>query len=311
MKVLVTRRIHQSAVDLLSNTGFDVKYYNVNEPLDKNILASVLPVFDAVLSCVSDKIDSNLINNAHPRLKAISNMAVGLDNIDVKTAKSLGISVFNTPNVVTESTADMTVAMAFALIRHINAAHTFINEGKWTGWDPEIFIGKSFSKLTWGIVGLGNIGKAVAQRLSGFGMQVYFYDPNETGYSHTGAIKTNLELLLSLSDIVSLHLPLTSETLHFINAEKITQMKPSAVLINMARGGIVHSEALIKALHTKTIAGAALDVFDPEPIPSHHEILGFNNVILTPHIGTATMECRRDMASMAAQNLIDFFQNKY
>ena len=310
MNILVTRRINQDAINLLNNEGFEVQYFNVNVSLDRNILASILPKFDGVLCCVSEKIDSGLLSSAYPRLKVISNMAVGLDNIDVSTAKSLGISVFNTPNVVTESTADMTIALAFALLRQINAAHKFIFDGAWKGWDPEIFVGRSFSNLTWGIVGFGNIGKAVGQRLSGFGMQIYFYDPKVDGYSQTYAVKTDLDLLLDLADIVSLHIPLTQESRHFFNAEKISKMKPSGLLINMARGGIVHTENLMEALRTKKIAGAALDVFDPEPIPSTHEILKFDNIILTPHIGTATLECRRDMAVMAANNLINFFNKK-
>ena len=309
-KILVTRRINQNAIDILTSSGFEVKYYNENHSIDKETLIKILPEYDGVLCCVSEKIDSDLLNIAAPKLKAISNMAVGLDNIDVTLARSLGIEVFNTPNVVTESTADMTIAMAFSLTRHLLSANNFIKTGHWSGWDPEIFIGRSFSNLTWGIVGFGNIGKAVAKRLSGFGIKVYFFDPIETGYSQTTAVKTSLAVLLSMSDIISLHMPLSKETSQFFNMEKFSQMKPSSLLINMARGKIVNSVDLITALRMKTIAGAALDVFDPEPIPQNHEILRFDNVILTPHIGTATLECRRDMAVMAANNLINYFKLK-
>ena len=240
MKILITRRIHQDAINSLLRNGFDVKYYKRNEPLDKEILKNILPGFDGILTCVSDNLNSELLKIASNKLKVISNMAVGLDNIDLASALNFGISVFNTPNVVTESTADMTIALTFALLRKITTAHSFVIEGSWQGWDPEIFVGRSFSKLNWGIIGFGNIGKAVARRLSGFDMQVYFHDPDVQSFPLYNAIKIDLNTLLNLSDIISLHLPLSDKTHHYINASNLNQMKSSSILINMARGGVVN-----------------------------------------------------------------------
>jgi glyoxylate reductase len=307
MKILITRRINDAAVELLRKALFDITYFDVNAPLDDSFLVTRLVEYDGILTCLSDKLYGDLLRNASSRLKAISNMAVGLDNIDVALAHDLGIAVFNTPGVVTDSTAEMTITMAFSLLRCIPDAQKFVLDGKWNGWDPEIFVGRSFSDLTWGIIGYGNIGQAVAKKLSGFNITKYFYDPffKETDLY---AIKTDLSFLLANSDIVSLHIPLDSSTKWFFDREKFSMLKHSSFLINMSRGGIINTEALIDALKSGRIGGAAMDVFDPEPIPYNHEILKFNNVLLTPHIGTATIECRRDMAIMAAQNLIDFFQ---
>jgi len=309
MKVLVTRRIHTDAIDLLHNAGFDVKYYYENSPIDLSILKKELCEYDAVLTCITDVINQDVLESASNKLKIISNMAAGIDNIDVNVARRLGIQVFNTPNVVTESTADLTITLAFALIRKIKTAGGFISQGNWKDWDPEIFVGRSFSKLSWGIIGFGNIGKALAKKLSGFEMPVWFYDPgiNEPSLY---AVKKELNFLLAKADIVSLHIPLNVDTEFFINQDKLKKMKTSSYLINMARGRVVNSDDLTAALRTGEIAGAAMDVFDPEPVPSGHEILTYNNVIITPHIGTATLECRREMAVMAATNIINNLKYK-
>jgi glyoxylate reductase len=237
------------------------------------------------------------------RLKIISNMAVGLDNIDVEAAKELGIKVFNTPHVVTGPTADLTVTIAFALLRKIKDAEIFVRKGNWKVWDPEIFVGRNFSSLTWGIIGYGNIGKAVAKRLSGFEMKILCYDPLQTAKDRIAEF-SEIDALLKKSDVVSLHLPLNEETRNFFDHRKFSLMKKDAIFINMARGGVVNSSDLLVALKQKYIAGAALDVFSPEPIPLGHEVLSYDNVIVTPHIGTATFECRKEMAEFAAKNII-------
>jgi glyoxylate reductase len=304
MKVLVTRRIHSDAIDLLLSAGYKVKYHDVNNSMDRSSLEKELPAYDAVLTCITDVIDREILKAASGKLKIISNMAAGLDNIDVDKARESGIEVYNTPGAATDSTADLTITLAFALIRKIKTAGEFISGGNWKGWDPEIFVGRSFSKLSWGIIGFGNIGKALARKLSGFGMPVWFYDPGVNDPPPC-AVKKDLSFLLANADIISLHLPLNEETTHFFDRDKFGQMKPSSYLINMARGKVVNSSDLMDALHTGRIAGAALDVFDPEPVPEDHEILSFDNVIITPHIGTATLECRREMAVMAAFNIIN------
>jgi glyoxylate reductase len=303
MRILLTRRIHISAKKMLENEGFEIVSFDTNQPLDKQYISDNIDKFDAILTCVSEKIDRELLSKAKDRLQIISNMAVGLDNIDVQAAKEFGIKVFNTPDVVTGPTADLTVTLAFALLRKIREADNFVRKGVWKSWDPEIFIGRNFSSLIWGIVGYGNIGKAVARRLSGFGMKIFFYDPIGMD-SDFGAEFKDIDELLINSDIISLHLPLTEETKNFFNIDKFNLMKKDAVLINMARGGVVNSSDLIEALKRKAIGGAALDVFDPEPIPAGHEILSFDNILFTPHIGTATIDCRQEMAEFAARNII-------
>jgi len=190
------------------------------------------------------------------------------------------------------------------LLRKVKEADIFVREGKWKAWDPEIFLGRNFSSLTWGIAGYGNIGKAVAKRLSGFGMKIIFYDPVEVR-SDDLARSVDIEELLCEYDVISLHLPLNKDTKSFFDLRKFSLMKKDAVLINMARGGVVNSSDLLMTLKQKGIAGAALDVFDPEPVPAGHELLSMENVLLTPHIGTGTIECRKEMAEFAAKNIIN------
>jgi len=303
MRILITRKIHISSKILLENAGFEVISFDTNAPLDPQYLLDNIYKFDGILTCVSEKIDRSILLKANGRLKIISNMAVGLDNIDLDSAKEFGIRVFNTPGVVTGPTADLTLAIGFALIRKVKEADIFIREGNWNAWDPEIFLGRNFSSLVWGIVGYGNIGKSVAKRLSGFGMKVLFYDPLFNKNDKL-AEYAEIEELLNNSDVISLHLPLNQSTTNFFDLRKFSLMKKSAIFINMARGGVVNSFDLIKTLEQKNIAGAALDVFAPEPIPLNHVILSFKNVLLTPHIGTATIECRREMAEYAAKNII-------
>ena len=304
MRILVTRKIHISAIKLLKEKGLEVISFDVNKPLDPKYLTDNINKFDGVLTCVSERIDRNILLKTNGRLRVISNMAVGLDNIDVEFAKSLGIKVFNTPGVVTAPTADMTIGLAFTLLRKIREADHFVRQGSWKAWDPEIFLGRNFSSLVWGIIGYGNIGKAVAKRLAGFGMKILFYDP-VASQDDSIACSAGIDELLKQSDVISLHLPLNRETRDFLDNSRFGLMKNSTIIINMARGGVINSDALLEALKNHTVAGAALDVFDPEPIPSDHEILSLDNVILTPHIGTATIECRREMAELAAINIIN------
>ena len=310
MKILITRRIHQDAVDLLRKY-IEIDYVEKNEPLSRQFLLENLRNYTGVLSCVSEKFDSELLDSAKDNLRVISNMAVGLDNIDLVKAKEFGILVYNTPGVVTDSTADLTICLALALIRKINLAQKYIQENKWIAWDPEIFLGRTLKSLKWGIVGFGQIGQAVAKRLYGFGVDISYYDPQVDIDCLNGYIKVNkttFEDILVKSDIVSLHIPLNNKTEHLFNIEKFKQMKKSAYLINIARGGVVNTSDLILALKTKEIARAALDVFDPEPLQGNHEIFNFDNVLITPHIGTATLECRKEMALMAAKNILKFFK---
>ena len=220
MRVLITRKINISAKALLEQAGLEVIAFDINEPLDPKYLADNIDKFDAILTCVSEKIDKSLIIKSKGRLKIISNMAVGMDNIDVVSANEFGIKVFNTPGVVTGPTADLTLSIAFALLRKVKEADTFVRKGFWKSWDPEIFVGRNFSSLVWGIVGYGNIGKAVAKRLNGFGMQILFYDPVQKK-SDNISVCTGIEELLAKSDVISLHLPLTEDTTELFRFAKV------------------------------------------------------------------------------------------
>ena len=304
MKILIARKIHSSARTLLEAAGFDVVSFNENIPLDPHYLLKHVDQYDGILTCVSEKIDRDLLIKARVRLKIISNMAVGLDNIDVESAKEFGIIVCNTPDVVTGPTADMTITLAFSLLRKIKEADIFVRLGYWKAWDPEIFLGRNFDSLSWGIIGYGKIGKAVAKRLNCFGIEVSFYDP-QFSKSDSFAKAKSLDQILLESDVVSLHLPLKKETENLISHNKLLLMKSDAILINMSRGGIVNSNDLIYALEKKIISGAALDVYAPEPIPMDNKILELPNILLTPHIGTGTVECRKEMAELAAKNIVN------
>lgn len=309
MNVLITRKIDPAAVELLQQ-HFAVDYIDQNRPLARDYLVQNLSAYHAVLSTITERLDADLLRQARPNLQVISNMAAGLDNIDQDCAKQLGIRVFNIPEMTIESTADMTLAVALTLIRQVIPAQKYILNNEWKGWDPEIFLGRSLHSMVWGICGFGRIGQAVARRAHAFGSKIFYYDPDvdcEMLDGFIGVKRVSLQNLLEASDVLSLHVPLTAETQQLINAHRLSMMKNTAFFINMARGKVVNSDDLIQALRQQKIAGAALDVFDPEPITGMHEIHALNNVVLTPHIGTATVECRRDMAVHAAQNIVDYF----
>lgn len=307
-KILITRRINESAVKLLME-HFEVDYRNANEPMSYDYLAENASKYDGILSTITEKFDEELLKRISSRLKAISNMAVGLDNIDIKTAERLGISIFNTPDVVTDSTADFTLAIGLAHLRQIVDSFEFIKNNEWRKWDPEIFNGRTLRNLNWGIIGFGRVGKAVAERLKGFGAKIYYTDLNPINTIDFD-FATNLEFneLLSISDIISIHIPLNQNTKGLINYNNFQKMERKPLIINMARGSIINTDDLIKALNENLISGAALDVFDPEPVSANHPILKYKNVLMTPHIGTATTDCRKEMAMLAAKNLINFFK---
>jgi len=308
IKILVTRKINDSAIKLLKEY-FDVDCINKNEPLNPNFLINNLCKYDGVLTTITEKITQNVLVNCKDNLKAISNMAAGFDNIDIKTAEDFGIKVFNTPDIVNDSTADMTIAMALTFLRKINEACKYVIDDKWKAWDPEVFNGHTLRYLTWGIIGLGRVGKVVAKRLSGFDTKILFFDNDK----NTGRLENidieykNYEDVLEESDIISFHIPLNENNRYSVNLDTFKMMKKKPVILNMSRGEIIVTDSLIYALENDMISGAILDVTDPEPISANHPLLQFKNILITPHIGTATLECRRDMALKAAQNLIDYF----
>jgi glyoxylate reductase len=236
------------------------------------------------------------------KLRVISNMAVGVDNIDVAACTRRGIPVGNTPGVLTEGTADLTMTLLLAAARGLQQASQDARQGKWKTWSPTGWLGKDLNGATLGIIGLGKIGRAVARRASGFGMHLIYTDPQE--YTELEATRMTLERLLRQSDFISLHVPLLPQTHHLINADTLSLAKSSAILINAARGPIVETMALYNALKENRIAGAALDVTDPEPLPPDHPLFTLPNCLIVPHIGSATWNTRRRMAELACENLI-------
>lgn len=305
MKILITRRVHPEAVFLLRE-HFDVEYSGENRPFDVEKLNKVAGNYDGILSNISERFDAELLMKSAHKLKVISNMAVGTDNIDTEAAMQFGIKVFNTPDVVTAPTADFTLALGLDLLRKTHEAHNHVMQKKWLVWDPEILLGHNMNMITWGIIGYGRIGRAVAERVKSFGSRILFYDELYEGNDEINAKRAELDYLIEQSDVISLHIPLTKGSAGFFDSSKFNKMKRNAYLINTSRGGVVDTNALLEALQNETIAGAALDVFYPEPIPENHEIFNCKNVIFAPHIGTATIECRREIAVMAARNLVSF-----
>jgi len=237
-----------------------------------------------------------------PKLRVVSNMAVGVDNIDVKSCTLRKIPVGNTPGVLTESTADLTMALLLSVARNIPRASMDAREGRWKTWAPSGWLGLELNGSTLGIIGMGKIGKAVARRAMGFGMNILFSDPEIR--NDIDATQVRLDELLKNSDIISLHMPLTEDTRGMINQSTLSLMKPTAILINTARGPLIDTPAIVDALVNHKIAAAALDVTDPEPLPPTHPLYGLPNCLIVPHIGSATQQTRRKMAELACKNLL-------
>jgi glyoxylate reductase len=253
---------------------------------------------------LTDRIDRRLLD-ALPQLEFVSSMSVGVDHIDVKALTARGIPVGNTPGVLVDTTADTTFALMLAAARRVREADCYIRHGNWTAenaWSPDFFIGKDVSGATLGIIGLGAIGQAVARRAAGFGMDVIAW--NRTPREVPGVYSVGLEELLSRADFVSVHVALAPETCNLLDAARISQMKPGAVLVNTARGGIVDEEALAVALREGRLYAAAIDVFAQEPVPQDNPLLALPNVLVAPHIGSATGQTRARMADLAADNAI-------
>jgi len=292
-RVFVTRRIVGSAVARLAETC-EVDVWQGRLPPSPETLRERAADADALLCMLTDRIDAAFLD-ACPNVRAIANYAVGYDNIDVVTATARGIAIGNTPGVLTDATADLAWALLMALARRLPEAERNVRDGDWLTWEPAMLLGRAVHGATLGIVGPGRIGSAVARRAAGFDMTVL-----ESGRS--GPVR--LEELLERSDYVSLHAPLTPATQHLIDAQALGRMKRTAFLINTARGGLVDQLALRHALEDGTIAGAALDVTDPEPLPVHDPLLGAPNLIVVPHVGSATEETRSRMAEIAVDNLL-------
>jgi glyoxylate reductase len=303
-RVFVTRALPGEALDRLATVADVDLWPGALPPLYDDLRAHAATA-DGIITLLTDRIDAELIAAA-PQLRVISNVAVGYDNVDVSAATACGIAVGHTPGILTETTADLAFALLLATARRVVEADRFVRDGRWQTWDPQLLLGHDVHGATLGIVGFGKIGRAVARRAAGFGMRVVYAtrgDPRDADAVTRGE-QLPLEALLPSSDFVSLHVPLTPQTVRLIAERQLRAMKPSAILINTARGAVVDQSALVRALHEGWIAGAGLDVMEEEPLPPRHALLAAPNVVLLPHIGSASHATRERMASMAVDNCI-------
>jgi glyoxylate reductase len=313
-KVFVTHAIDPAALTRL-RAAAEISVWDGEMPPPASALRSALADADAVISIVTDKIDARMIASA-PRLRVISNFGVGVDNIDVDTATRAGIAVGHTPGVLTEATADLAFGLLMATARRIAEADCHVRAGQWSTWGPMIMLGRDVHSSTLGLIGFGAIGQAMARRATGFGMRV-LYLKHRSGKGMpirdarlAGATGVSLRRLLTQSDYVSIHVPLTEKTRRMIGAEELAVMKPGAILINTARGAVVDQAAMVAALKSGRLAGAGLDVTDPEPIALRDPLLRLDNVVITPHIGSASIAARASMAAIALDNILDVFAGR-
>lgn len=305
-KIYVTRIIPEPGLSLLKE-HCEIDIHESKEwPPSREELISKVKDKDGLLCLLTDRIDSEVMDSA-PSLKVISTYSVGYDHIDIEAATKRGIYVTHTPGVLTDAVAEFTIGLLLAVTRKILDADRTIRTGQWNKpWNPFFLTGPELKGKTLGIIGMGRIGRAVAEKIKGFGMKIIYYDiyRNEKAEKELGVEYKDLETVLKESDFVSLHVPLTKETRHLIGEKELRMMKSSAYLINTARGPVIDTDALVKALKEKWIAGAALDVFEQEPLPPDHPLTKLDNIVLAPHIASATIEARQRMAELAAKNLI-------
>lgn len=304
-KVFVTRRRVPEAIARLEQ-HFDVEVWDERTPPPKSVVVEKAGQCQGILSEIDDAIDADVFATT-TTLKVLANRAVGMDNVDVAAATRAGIAVSNTPGVLAESCADFAVGLMLCLARNITSSNHSVRNGDWTRFDQMPYLGTDVHGATLGIVGLGGIGTAVARRARGFNMRVLYTSRSpkpEQERSLGVEWRPDLDSLLEESDFVSLHMPLTEETRHLIGAPQLSRMKPTAFLINASRGPTVDTEALYEALQSGTIAGAALDVTDPEPIRADHPLVSMPNVLITPHISSASLATFTNMGLMAADNIV-------
>jgi glyoxylate reductase len=308
--VWITRQIHPAAVDQLKQVA-DVEIWPEEFPPAKSVLIEKIGAFDGMISMLNDPLDAEVLEAAS-RLKVISQMAVGFDNIDVKAATRLGIAVGHTPGVLTETSADFAWALLMDAARRVSEADRQVHDGIWKPWGPDVLTGVDVYGATLGLIGMGRIGKAVARRAKGFNMRVLYHNRrrDNDAENELGVEYVSLETLLQTSDFVSLHLNYSPEAYHLINESNLALMKPDAILINTARGAVIDADALYNALIKKQISGAALDVFNPEPIPTDHPLLALPNVVITPHIASASKKTRIEMAYISVENATLGLQGK-
>lgn len=305
-KIFITRKLLPLVTELLSK-HFEVHAHGENTVLPKEKLIQAVKTYDGILSTIPDQLGREVLSQSGPGLKVICNYATGLDNIDLECAKEKGIAVFNTPDAVTHATADHTFATFLGFLRKVPEGQTFVRENRWTGWDPWLFLGEDLPGKTFGIVGFGRIGRAVARRALGFGLNVIYYHHRPVPSDLPGVKQVSWDEMLEQVDYLSLHVPLTEKTRGMVCYETIQKMKKRPIVINMARGPVIHTDDLVRALQENLLRGAALDVTDPEPLPGDHPLCHLENCLVLPHTGTSTIDCREIMAHDTAKNFLKGF----
>lgn len=306
MKVFVTRKVPQKGLDLLAAEGYTIEVSDLDRPLTRDELKLKVAGVDAILSELTDKIDGEIMDAAGSQLKVVANYAVGYDNLNLKDAESRHVLVTNTPDVLTDAVADHAFGLMLSVARRIVESDRYARAGKYTGWQPFLLLGQDVFGKTLGIVGLGRIGSALAKRAAhGFGMKVLYHDqkPNAELDAEFGSKNVSLEELLKTSDFISVHVPLLPETKHMFSTKQFEMMKKTAVFVNTSRGPVVDEQALLEALKKSDIFGAGIDVweFEPKLTPGLSEL---ENIVLTPHTASATIEARDNMSRVAAENII-------
>lgn len=310
-KVYVTRELPGRALEMI-HSRFEAEVWHEYAPPPRDVILEKVRNIEGLVPLLSDKLDAEVFD-AGPKLKMLAQMAVGYDNIDVNEATKRGIYVTNTPEVLTDTTADFAFALLMAVARRVVEADKYVRTGQWVvGWHPSMMLGRDVHGATLGIVGAGRIGSALARRAKGFKMRILYYDVavRPELEKEVSAKRVDLETLLKESDFVSIHVSLTKETHHLMDAKRLRLMKKTAYLINTSRGPVVDEVALYDALCQGVIAGVGLDVFENEPAHLSNPLLKLQNVVIAPHISSASEQTRAKMAEMAAENLIAFFEGK-
>ena len=310
MKVFLTRELPKVAFELLEKNKISYDYYKKDQPIPRKLLLQKVKNCEAIISLLTEKIDKEVIDQM-TSCRIIANYAVGYNNIDINYAKKKKIIVTNTPNVLTESTADLTLALILGCARRFVEGEKLLRSGNYKGWKPKLLLGTELKNKIVGVIGAGRIGTAVAIRAKSFGTNIIYFDSkrNLALEKATNAKKVSLKYLLMNSDIVSIHLPLNEKTLHFLNWKRLKLMKSNSILINTSRGEIIHETDLIRILRDNKSFTVGLDVFENEP-NINPELLQYPNVLVLPHLGSATREARDGMAELAAKNVIKVLQGK-
>ncbi len=309
-RVFVTRQLPGDAIERLRERA-DVDVWPHDSPPPRDDLLRALADVDGLLCLLTENIDSGVLDAA-PRLRVVSTMAVGYDHIDVEACTRRGVLVTNTPGVLTETTADFAFALLLAAARRVAEGDRAVREGLWSTWSPSFLLGGDVAGATLGIVGLGAIGAAVARRARGFDMRLLYASRTAKPQleAELGVVFVPLDQLLAESDFISVHVPLTAETRRMFDERAFNRMRPTAIFVNTARGSVVDETALLRALETRRIAGAAIDVTEVEPLPKHDPLLRLPNLLVTPHIASASVATRQRMARMAVDNLLEALDGK-